>query len=191
MAGSSIQSQRNGCGLLKRTGGCRDCNVGGGGLRIASPPLLLPPLQPARMPCEIDASAITAQAWNLRILLNRVVMPEAFASPGQEFIVTFSRIPPHNRPHGRRGLQRGRMHAHSLALQQPTIRQQAQHPAEHFAMGLHIDQPPGARDRRVIGVDSVREMRTNCRSASESASRQAMPRSLSIPSKYPISSARK
>ena len=30
------------------------------------------------------------------------------------------------------------------------IRQQPQHPAEHFAVRLHIDQPPRPRDRRVI-----------------------------------------
>src|ERR1700757_2225635 len=59
-------------------------------------------------------------------------------------------IPPHDRAQGRRGLQRRRIYAHPLALQQPAIRQQAQHPAEYLLMRLQIDQPPRPRDRRVI-----------------------------------------
>jgi hypothetical protein len=41
------------------------------------------------------------------------------------------------------------------------------------------------------GVYSSSAMPTKRRSASESAKRQAIPRSLSMPSKYPISSDRK
>ena len=35
-------------------------------------------------------------------------------------------------------------HGDALALQQPTIGQHAQHPAEDLAMRVQIDQPPGA-----------------------------------------------
>ena len=59
-------------------------------------------------------------------------------------------LPPHNRAHRRVRLQRRCINANPLPPQQPTIRQQLQHPAEHLLMRLHIDQPPRARNRRMI-----------------------------------------
>ena len=57
-------------------------------------------------------------------------------------------------------------------------------------MRLHVDQTPGPRNRRVVRRLLSSAMPTNGRSASESASRHAIPRSLSMPSKYPTSSDR-
>ena len=56
-------------------------------------------------------------------------------------------------------------------------------PRKHRPMCLQIDQPTGARNRRVIGAASSRPRRRKLRTASESAARHAMPRSESIPSK--------
>lgn len=41
----------------------------------------------------------------------------------EKLLVAFSRVPPHNRPHRRVSLQRGRVNPDPLALDQPTIRQ--------------------------------------------------------------------
>jgi hypothetical protein len=70
--------------------------------------------------------------------------------PPQKLLVTLARVPPHNRAHRRVRLQRRRINRDPLAFQQPTIGQHAQHPAEYFAMRVQIDQPPRARNRRVI-----------------------------------------
>jgi hypothetical protein len=50
-------------------------------------------------------------------------------------------------------------------------------------MRFEIDQPPRARDRRVIGRRLVQPDAEKIANASESAARHAMPGSESIPSK--------
>jgi hypothetical protein len=59
-------------------------------------------------------------------------------------------IASHDRAHRRRSLQRGRINALPLALQQAAIRQALQNPSENFTVRLQVDQPPRPRDRRVI-----------------------------------------
>ena len=71
--------------------------------------------------------------------------------PGEKFVVAGAVVAPHDRAQGRIGFQRGGIHAHPAAFQQISIRQHAQHPQEHLAVRLHIDQPPGPRDGRMIG----------------------------------------
>src|ERR1019366_9206568 len=68
----------------------------------------------------------------------------------QKLLVTRARVPPHNRAHCCVRLQRRRINRDPLPLQQSAIGQHAQHPGEYFAMRVQIDQPPRARDRRVV-----------------------------------------
>src|ERR1035438_876549 len=77
--------------------------------------------------------------------------PRRLRQPPEKLLVTLARIPPHNRAHRRVGLQRRRINRDPLAFQQASIGQHTQHPAEYFAMRVQIDQPPRARNRRVIG----------------------------------------
>ena len=56
--------------------------------------------------------------------------------------------------------------------------------------GLDVDQPARARDRRMIRRASGGTKPRNSRSANESAARQAIARTASRPSKYPINSSR-
>src|SRR5277367_1668527 len=68
----------------------------------------------------------------------------------QKLLVTLPRLAPHDRTHGRVGFQGRRIDGNPLTFEQPAISQYAQHPAEDFPMRVQIDQPPGARNRRVI-----------------------------------------
>ena len=53
-------------------------------------------------------------------------------------------------PHRRSGFQRCRIDAQCPALHQRGVRQSLQHPREHGLMRLDVNQPPGARQRRMV-----------------------------------------
>ncbi len=76
----------------------------------------------------------------------------------QKLQVVFARLPPHDRPHGCIGFQRGGIHAHGLALDQSGACQLFQHPAEYLLMGVGVQQSPCPGNGNVIRgglIDSV------------------------------------
>ncbi len=97
----------------------------------------------------------------------------------------------YNRSHRRVGLQRGRINPNPLALDQPTICQQLQHPSEHFSMRFQIDQPSAAGNRGVVRRVLIQPNGNKLPQRQRVRQYEAIPRSLSIPSKYPINSDRK
>ena len=95
---------------------------------------------------------------------------------GQKLLVARARVPPHDRSHRRVRLQRRRVDANVLPLSRP-LGQHPQHPGEDLLVGLQVDQP---RVREIVewsGVACSRRSPRNSRKPSESAARQAMPRS--------------
>ena len=76
--------------------------------------------------------------------------PGLLRQPRQEFVVLLSRVAPHDATHGGIRLQRGRVDAYRLALQQMLPGENCLHPREDLAVRLHVDQPARARDRRVV-----------------------------------------
>ena len=67
-----------------------------------------------------------------------------------ERFVGFARVPPLNAPHRRVRFQRRRIDADRLPPHQTRSRQPLQNPREYGLVGLYVDPPPGARQRRVI-----------------------------------------
>jgi hypothetical protein len=77
--------------------------------------------------------------------------------PVQKFLVTLSTVAPHDRTHRRVGFQRGRVHPHSLALQQPLISQHFQHPEDpDFGHGPGFYTQPRVGKKRETGVGASR-----------------------------------
>jgi hypothetical protein len=70
--------------------------------------------------------------------------------PRQKLVIRLPRVTPHDAPQGRIGLERGGVDADRLALDQIRRRQHLQDPCEDRPVRLHVDQPPRARDRRVL-----------------------------------------
>ena len=68
----------------------------------------------------------------------------------QKRLVALAILAPHDRPQRRVRLQRRRVHADGLPLDQPRGRQHPQHPGEHLPVGLESEPPPRARQRRVV-----------------------------------------
>jgi hypothetical protein len=101
---------------------------------------------PILVRCALLALAIQPHQVFPRRRLNTRGLGQA----SQKLVVTLARVAPHDRPHRRVGFQSGRIDGNPLALHQPAIGQYAQHPAEHFPMRVQVDQPPRARNRRVI-----------------------------------------
>ncbi len=102
------------------------------------------------LPLLVRHALLALAVQSRQVLAGRRCQAGSLRQSAQELLVALPRVPPHDRAHRRVGFQRGRIDRHPLALQQSTIRQQAQYPAEHFAMRVHIDQPPRARNRRVV-----------------------------------------
>ncbi len=76
--------------------------------------------------------------------------PFGLRQPLQVLRIAFPAVPPHDRPHGRVGFQRGGVNADRLALQQAPFGHQPQHPSKHFLVRRLVHQPPRARDRHMI-----------------------------------------
>ena len=70
--------------------------------------------------------------------------------PGQKRVVALARIPPHNAPHRRIGVQRRGIDPHRAPHHQRGVGQSLQHPGQHCLMGLEVNQATGARQRRVV-----------------------------------------
>src|ERR1019366_3438511 len=85
-----------------------------------------------------------------QVFPRRRLDPRGLRQPAQKLLVALAGVAPHDRTHRRIGFQGGRIDSDPLGLQQPTLRQHPQHPAEDFAMRVQIDQPPRARNRRVV-----------------------------------------
>lgn len=81
-----------------------------------------------------------------------------------------------------------RASSHRLRLASPetSLREHTETPREDVMVGLDVDQPTRARERRVIGRILRERSPRNWRRLTESATREAMPRSSSMPSKKPI-----
>ena len=71
--------------------------------------------------------------------------------PRQTLLIRFARIPPHDAPQGRIGLERRGINPNGVALDQIRSRQHLQDPREDGPMRLHVDQPARPRDRRMLG----------------------------------------
>src|SRR3989454_265587 len=70
--------------------------------------------------------------------------------PRQEFLVALAGVAPHDAAHRGVGLQRRRVDRHGAPLEQASRGETLLHPGEDGAMRFHVDQPPRARERRVI-----------------------------------------
>ena len=68
----------------------------------------------------------------------------------QEVLIALARVAPHDAAQRRVGLQRRRVDADRLALDQARVRQPLQHPREDGLVRLEIDQATRARDRRMV-----------------------------------------
>src|SRR6185437_89488 len=77
--------------------------------------------------------------------------PRGLGQVFEKRLVRATVVAPNDRAHRRVSLQRRRVHADRLALDEPGPVQYAQHPREDRLMRLQIDQPPRSRDRRVVG----------------------------------------
>ena len=119
-----------------------------------------------------------------QVLPRRRLDARGLREPRQKLLIVFSRIAPHDAAHRRIGFERRRIDRHRLALEQPGLGQPLLDPREDGAMGLQIDQPSRARNRRVIGrpLHPTPGAETGGSRASRPA-RHAMPRSESMPSK--------
>jgi len=75
-----------------------------------------------------------------------------------------------------------------LPCNKPWSASKTQHPGKYLPMRFHVDQPACARryGRVIRAYRSSRAMPRKRRRLSESFKRQAMPRSASMPSKYPV-----
>ena len=73
-----------------------------------------------------------------------------FRQPPNERFVGFSRVPPLDAPHRRVRFQRRRIDGDRLPPNQTRCGQPRQNPRENCLVGLHVDPPPRARQRRVI-----------------------------------------
>ena len=71
--------------------------------------------------------------------------------PGEELLIAFPGVPPHDAPHRGVRFQRRGIHGERLAPEQMGGDQALLHPRKHGLVRLDIDQPSRARDRRVIG----------------------------------------
>ena len=65
--------------------------------------------------------------------------------------VALARVAPDNGFHRRVGFQRCGVYANGLAFDEAALCQPLQHPSEDSLMSLGVNQPPGSRDRYVIG----------------------------------------
>src|SRR5215471_2053525 len=96
-------------------------------------------------------SLLGTLAVQLRQILPRRRSDSRFLrQPPQKLFIAFVAVTPHNRTHGRVRLQRRGIDPYRVSLQQPFLGQPLQYPTKYCLMRLHIDQPPRARDRRVI-----------------------------------------
>src|SRR5450432_3108269 len=96
------------------------------------------------LPLLVRRALLALAIQPCQLFPRRRVDARGFRQPSQKLFVTLARVAPHDRAHCRVGFQRRGIDGDPLALQQPAISQYAQHPAEYFAMGVHIDRPPGA-----------------------------------------------
>jgi hypothetical protein len=102
-------------------------------------------------------------------------------------------------PESRRTMLRNAALASSVVASMPIVcpltrsarGQHLQDPRKHGAMGVQIDQAAGARDRRVLGWRFVEAQSQEAAQGQRIGRPPRIPRSESMPSKYPISSKRK
>ena len=80
-----------------------------------------------------------------------VSIPDAWRELPQEVLVAFPGVPPHDGPQRRVRLQRRRVNADRLPLDQARVGETLQHPRENRFVCLQIDQTTGAGNRRVVG----------------------------------------
>jgi hypothetical protein len=109
----------------------------------------------------------------------------------RKLLVALPRVAPHNRTHRRVRLQRRRIEAIRWPFSSP---RSASTPSTQPNTSRCVSRAINRRVREIVewsGVYSSSAIPTKRRSASESAKRPAIPCSLSMPSKYPISSDRK
>ena len=85
-----------------------------------------------------------------QVLARRCLDARGLGELRQEVLIGLAGVAPHDAAQRGVGLERRRVDADRRALDQPGVRQPLQHPGEHRAMRLQIDQPTRARDRRVV-----------------------------------------
>ena len=70
--------------------------------------------------------------------------------PGQPRLIRLARVPAHDAAHRGVGFERRRINPNGAPVHEVGVRQLVQHPGEDRLMRLHVDQPPRARQRRVV-----------------------------------------
>ena len=104
-----------------------------------------------RMRPVVVGAFLGTPAIQLRQLLTRGRFDAAFRrQPHQKLFVALSGIAPHHRSQCRVGFQRRCVYADCCPFEQLLFSQYLKHPLEHRLMRLHIHQPPGSRDGRMI-----------------------------------------
>src|ERR1043166_1871056 len=117
--------------------------------------------------------------------------PRCLRQSHQKCLITLTRIAPHNATQRRIRFQSRSINSYRLAVDQTRFGKPLQNPGEYRLMRFKVDQPPRSRNRRMIRGASSSSNPKNASTLSESAARQAIPRSYSISSKNPSIKSRK
>jgi hypothetical protein len=104
-----------------------------------------------RMPPIFVAALFRAPAIQSRQIRPRGRLDtRRLGEPRQKLLIGLARVAAHDAPQRGIGLERRRIDANGLALDEILRRQHLKDPREHVAVRLQIDQAARPRDRRVI-----------------------------------------
>ena len=98
-----------------------------------------------------DVFFLTVAVQSRQVFPCRRLNPRRLGEPRQKLLIALSRIAAHDAAHRGIGLERRGIDRHGLAAEQARFRQPLLNPREDRPMGVEIDQPSRARNRRVIG----------------------------------------
>jgi len=85
-----------------------------------------------------------------QVLPRRSLDPRSLRQTGEKLLVALAGVSADDATQRGVGLQRRGVNTQRPAPQQSFFGQHLQHPDEHLLVGLEVDQPPVARDRRVV-----------------------------------------
>src|SRR5712691_10644230 len=98
----------------------------------------------------VRALLLPASIQARQSLTTRSLDSRCFRQPLQEVLIALSRVLPNDASHRRVRFQGRPVDRHRLADQKPSLGQTLLNPGEHLAVGLHVDQTPVPRDRRMV-----------------------------------------
>jgi hypothetical protein len=110
---------------------------------------------------------------------------------GQKLLIALAAVSSDDAPQGCVRFKGRGVDADRFFFYQAGGTQALQHPGKDGAMRFERNQPPWARNRRVVRWRIGQAQAEKIAQGQRSAARHAIPRSESMPSKYPISSSRK